>query len=256
MTTVADIVLAKPAAARVFERHEIDYCCHGQRPLEQACSEAGVDLDAVQAELDALAVAPLTGPVADEVGALIGHIVSVHHTYLRRELPRLGELMVKVIAAHGTAHPEVHDMAATLEELSADLLPHLLKEERVLFPLAIELLGAVEPTGLHGGSVTNPIRAGAVRGVCGDGSGCAPARAPREQFAVPEDHRLGDVARLTDLHSLAGGRRQLDQCGNYSFLHESGVDIVCKVHSIGPAGGAEHVVLGQPAGQIDLLDRE
>lgn len=69
MTTVADIVLAKPAAARVFERHEIDYCCHGQRPLEQACSEAGVDLDAVQAELDALAVAPLTGPVADEVGA-------------------------------------------------------------------------------------------------------------------------------------------------------------------------------------------
>lgn len=158
MTTVADIVLAKPAAARVFERHEIDYCCHGQRPLEQACSEAGVDLDAVQAELDALAVAPLTGPVADEVGALIGHIVSVHHTYLRRELPRLGELMVKVIAAHGTAHPEVHDMAATLEELSADLLPHLLKEERVLFPLAIELLGAVEPTGLHGGSVTNPIR--------------------------------------------------------------------------------------------------
>ena len=49
MTTVADIVIARPAAARVFERHAIDYCCHGQRPLDQACAEAGADIDAVQA---------------------------------------------------------------------------------------------------------------------------------------------------------------------------------------------------------------
>ena len=158
MTTVADIVIAKPAAARVFERHAIDYCCHGQRPLDQACAEAGADIDAVQAELDALGAAPATVAVANEVGALIGHVVSVHHTYLRRELPRLGELMTKVIAAHGTAHPEVHAVAATLEALTDDLLPHLVKEEKVLFPLAIELLGAVETTQFHCGSVMNPIR--------------------------------------------------------------------------------------------------
>ena len=206
MTTVADIVLAKPAAARVFERHEIDYCCHGQRPLEQACSEAGVDLDAVQAELDALAVAPLTGPVADEVGALIGHIVSVHHTYLRRELPLLGELMVKVIAAHGTAHPEVHDMAATLEELSADLLPHLLKEERVLFPLAIELLGAVEPTGLHGGSVTNPIR-----------------------VMNSEHDRVGEL--LVTLRRQTGGYEPPeDACPTWRALYAGGAEMEADVH--------------------------
>ena len=70
MTTVADIVLAKPAAARVFERHEIDYCCHGQRPLEQACSEAGVDLDAVQAELDALLAALRSPGSAEEYAEL------------------------------------------------------------------------------------------------------------------------------------------------------------------------------------------
>jgi regulator of cell morphogenesis and NO signaling len=157
MTTVADIVVAHPAAARVFERHAIDYCCHGRRPLEQACNEAGVDLAAVRAELDALATDPVAEPFADEVGALIGHIVAVHHTYLRRELPRLGGLMAKVIAAHGVAHPEVHGVAATLGALTADLLPHLMKEEKVLFPLAIELLGAVEPTSFQCGSVANPI---------------------------------------------------------------------------------------------------
>ncbi len=49
-------------------------------------------------------------------------------------------------------------MAATLAELTADLLPHLMKEEKILFPLAIELLGAIEATAFHCGSVQNPIR--------------------------------------------------------------------------------------------------
>jgi len=159
MTTVADIVIANPAAARVFERYEIDYCCQGQRPLQQACSEAGIDSAAVMADLAALAAPATVAPIEDSVGALIGHVIATHHTYLRRELPRLAELMTKVIAAHGERHPEVHQVAATLQTLSDDLLPHLLKEERVLFPLALELLGAVEATSLHSGSVTNPIRA-------------------------------------------------------------------------------------------------
>jgi regulator of cell morphogenesis and NO signaling len=160
VNTVADIVIANPAAARVFERREIDYCCHGQRTLDQACDEAGVDVDDLRAELAAIAeTSASTSPViAHDVGALIGHIVGKHHTYLRRELPRLDGLMVKVTAAHGTSHPEVHDVASTLGALTADLLPHLMKEERVLFPLAIELLGAVEATEFHCGSVANPIR--------------------------------------------------------------------------------------------------
>ena len=64
--------------------------------------------------LDQIETGPSELSYANDVGALIGHIVSSHHTYLRRELPRLGDLMEKVIAAHGEAHPEVHDLAATL----------------------------------------------------------------------------------------------------------------------------------------------
>jgi regulator of cell morphogenesis and NO signaling len=166
MTTVADIVIANPAAARVFERYAIDYCCHGQRPLDEACADAGADLATVERDL----AAAVTGEgdrhrtssgadeLPDDVGALIGRIVATHHTYLRRELPRLHDLMGKVVAAHGARHPEVHEVAQLLAALTDDLMPHLMKEEKVLFPLAIELLGAVEPTSFHCGSVTNPIR--------------------------------------------------------------------------------------------------
>lgn len=162
MNTVADLVVERPARARVFERHGIDYCCKGGRPLEDACVEAGVDVAVVRADLasmgDGEALDETDAPPSDDVGGLIGHIVATHHTYLRRELPRLHELMGKVVAAHGDAHPEVHGVAATLAEITGDLLPHLAKEERVLFPLTIELLGAVEAPEFHCGSVRNPIR--------------------------------------------------------------------------------------------------
>ena len=156
--TVADLVIAAPATARVFERHGLDYCCHGRRSLTEACTDAGVSVATVLADLDAVTDdAPAALPT-DGVGGLIDHIVSNHHTYLRRELPRLADLMGKVVAAHGDSHPEVHRVAATLAELTADLLPHLMKEEKILFPLAIELLGAIEATAFHCGSVQNPIR--------------------------------------------------------------------------------------------------
>ena len=158
MTTVADIVINDPSAAKVFERHGIDYCCRGRRSFDDACTEAGIDSAVVRAEIDALDRSP-TAPVPDDVGGLIGYIVATHHAYLRRELPRLAELMDKVVAAHGDVHPELASIANTLRAISSDLLPHMMKEEKVLFPLAIELLGAVEPPQFHCGSVTNPIGA-------------------------------------------------------------------------------------------------
>jgi len=156
MSNVADIVIANPAAARVFERYGIDYCCHGQRPLDVACTDAGVDAAVVRGELAHLQ--PLrSAPIPDNLGALIGHIVATHHVFLRRNLPRLRDLMDKVVNAHSVAHPEVHHLSTLLGDITDDLLPHLVKEERVLFPMAIELLGQVEQASFHCGSLRNPI---------------------------------------------------------------------------------------------------
>jgi regulator of cell morphogenesis and NO signaling len=160
---VADIVVDRPLAARVFERHAIDYCCHGDRPLADAAADAGVDVRQIADELDAVArgATGAGSALPDDIGGLIGHVVSVHHTYLRRELPRLGDLMTKVVAAHAERHPEVLAVQRTLDELTADLLPHLLKEERMLFPMTIELLGSTGASHAnsqpHCGSISNPI---------------------------------------------------------------------------------------------------
>ena len=207
MTNVADLVIANPATARVFERYGIDYCCRGQRPLADACAEAGVSEEAVRADVESLRSSPADQPAPGDVGGLIGHIVSNHHTYLRRELPRLIELAAKVIAAHGEAHPQVHTVGATVAELTADLLPHLAKEEKVLFPLAIELLGAIEPTSFRCGSVTNPI-----------------------SVMLTEHDRAGDLLaalrRQTD-----GYRPPADACPTWRALYAGLAELEADTHS-------------------------
>ena len=56
-THVAALVLEDPSRARVFERFGIDYCCGGKTPLDAACADRGLDVDAVIAALARAALA-------------------------------------------------------------------------------------------------------------------------------------------------------------------------------------------------------
>ena len=58
---------------------------------------------------------------------------------------------------HGARHPELADITSTYEDLRADLEPHLLKEERVLFPMIRELAVSTGAPSFHCGSLRNPI---------------------------------------------------------------------------------------------------
>ena len=84
------------------------------------------------------------------------HIVDTHHRYLHAELPLLEALAAKVVTVHGERHPELTDVHRQVAELRADLEPHLMKEERVLFPAIAAL--ADGPAEFPFGSVANPIR--------------------------------------------------------------------------------------------------
>jgi regulator of cell morphogenesis and NO signaling len=136
---VGELVAERPARARLFEHLGIDYCCGGRRPLADACREHGVDAATVAVLLDALDEATDRPAEPDwaraSLLALCDHIVEVHHAYLRRELPRLSELLAKCVRAHAADRPELIELRATFERLRAELERHLAEEERVLFPV-------------------------------------------------------------------------------------------------------------------------
>ena len=135
--TVAELVLERPARARAFEALGLDYCCGGTKPLAEACAERGVAVDLAVAALEGVEDEPTderdwtTVPLPE----LCDHIVSAHHDRLRRELPRLDELLAKVVRAHGEDHPSVIRVHEIFTALRAELEQHLADEERGLFPL-------------------------------------------------------------------------------------------------------------------------
>ena len=88
---------------------------------------------------------------------LVDHLESTHHRYLHSELPRLDTLAEKVASVHGERHPELLDVLADVKDLRDDLEPHLMKEERVLFPMIRELCAAEGPVSFQCGSLRNPI---------------------------------------------------------------------------------------------------
>jgi regulator of cell morphogenesis and NO signaling len=133
--TVAQIVTEHSAAARVFQRHEIDFCCHGDVSLAEACRARRVDPEALYAELEA-ALPEEAGedPRRLATAALVGRIVDRHHGYLRRALPFVAPLAAKVARVHGEHNPKLGALRDTFEALADALGPHLDHEEAVLFP--------------------------------------------------------------------------------------------------------------------------
>ncbi|HXD34696.1 MAG TPA: iron-sulfur cluster repair di-iron protein [Pyrinomonadaceae bacterium] len=162
---VRDFVLAIPGASSVFEKSGIDYCCGGQRSLADACKTAGVAVEKIMTSLE---TAISSGEVPDHdflamtLTELINHIVGKHHVFTRDEIDRLRALMEKVLNAHGKNHRELEQLSSVLHRLSQELLQHMMKEERVLFPYVTGMEEAVKNnlpvTRPPFASVINPVR--------------------------------------------------------------------------------------------------
>jgi regulator of cell morphogenesis and NO signaling len=162
-TPLSAIALRSDAHATVLDRHKLDFCCRGGRSLEEACRASGLDVDRVLGELAAeTAAREARGADADgrgrTPGELADHIISTHHAYTRAALARLTPLVEKVVRKHGARHPELTRVALAFGELAADMEPHMMKEERVLFPYirALASPGGAPPAPF--GTVRHPVR--------------------------------------------------------------------------------------------------
>jgi regulator of cell morphogenesis and NO signaling len=137
-STVAQIVTDHPAAARVFQKYRIDFCCHGDVGLHKACAGRGLDAWAVANELvRALAEGAFSSQESASrlpTSELIAYIVQRHHGYLRDALPYVLPLAAKVARVHGERNPALVPLNAAVRLLEEMLLPHLEREENELFP--------------------------------------------------------------------------------------------------------------------------
>ncbi len=138
MMTVSELATSRPLSVRVLQRHGIDFCCGGARPLDAACTARGLraetllqEVDAVEAEARPDARRWDQAPIPE----LVAHILARHHRPLDTELDRLDFLVGKVTTVHHDKDPAMMDgIRQAWQDLLDDLLPHMKMEEDLLFP--------------------------------------------------------------------------------------------------------------------------
>jgi len=165
--TIREIALEAPQTTRVFEEFKIDYCCGGRKPFADACVDAGLDPQLVAVKIEAAmkdhsARSESRGQDNRSASELIDYIIAKHHIFTVQEIERLTPLMEKVCRRHGDQHPALFKLQTVFLALADSLVPHMRKEETVLFPyiqmLESSLTDDRPAAPPHFGTVANPIR--------------------------------------------------------------------------------------------------
>lgn len=136
-TVVKDLLITNIKAAHVFEKHGIDFCCKGNRPLKEACDEKNVSVETILSELNNL---DNTKDRTDEnryeswdLKFLSDYIVNNHHSYVRNAIPQLLPHLEKVAFKHGNKYPQLKDVESLFNSVAEELFSHMHKEEKILF---------------------------------------------------------------------------------------------------------------------------
>lgn len=142
--TVAELAISHPAALSVFNKYNIDFCCGGNRSLDEACARVGLNADKIRQEIMSapLQSSNIPGRVENWSASLLAdYIVQNHHEYVRKAIPEIEALLEKVCAAHGEDNIDLLNIQQDFIDLAEELLNHMNKEEVALFP-AIKRLEA------------------------------------------------------------------------------------------------------------------
>jgi regulator of cell morphogenesis and NO signaling len=157
---IGQIVAENLETAKVFENHDMDFCCHGNQTLEKACKAHCVSIEQIETELLA-SIQSLSQDHKDvnvmSLDELTQHIVAVHHVYTKKVLPAITKHLDTVVKVHGKNHPELNDILKNFSSLRKELEAHLEKEEKSIFPYiaALEGEGALRPVGFNG--ISKPV---------------------------------------------------------------------------------------------------
>jgi len=154
---VGKIASALPSSIPLFEKLKIDYCCGGNRPLQEACQLAGVPLPETLLALKQLQAEtkPVDAPDWSDksMAQLIDHILTKHHVYTREQLARLKHLSAKVKTVHGAQHPELERADEMVQLMGEEMDGHMGKEEDQVFPY----LKALETAGGKKDGIPDPF---------------------------------------------------------------------------------------------------
>jgi regulator of cell morphogenesis and NO signaling len=200
---VVEVAYEYPWSMRIFDRLGIEYIGRNStRSLREAALASGIDESALRDTIEVSS--PGSEPDRDWHGIrpaeLVDHILARHHEFTRTELARLEPLVDRLVGLYGETLPELVVVRQLFFQIRDELLPHMQREEMLLFPLIRAL-----DRGLFDAS-TGPARAVRVpmKSMCREHEGAvrlfAELRCVTALYSIPDD---GCLTWRAVMHGLA-----------------------------------------------------
>lgn len=131
--TMGSIVTRNLHAAQILTDHGLDFCCGGQKSLQQACEDKNVAIDSLMKQLVSLADSRKdeTPDFVDmNLIPLTKYIEKTHHKFTSEKIFYVRKHLSKLIETH----PELKEIKKTFDALSDLLTSHMKREELMVFP--------------------------------------------------------------------------------------------------------------------------
>lgn len=165
-TTIGDFVAQDFRTAAIFSKYGIDFCCKGQRTIEEVCTKKDINEANLLNELNVVLATKNDSGIdfnSWPLDLLIDYIEKTHHSFVEEKTPVLIQFLDKLCNVHGSNHPELFEINELFKGSAGELSPHMKKEELILFPFIKEMINATKSHGSigqpHFGTVKNPITA-------------------------------------------------------------------------------------------------
>lgn len=164
-TVVGDLVANDYRAASVFKQYGIDFCCNGNRTIEQACTKDNKSSDALIQQLVQATAQQGTSTIdynSWPLDLLADYIEKKHHRFVEAKIQEILPYLDKITRVHGGHHPELEEVNQLFKESAGELTKHMKKEELILFPFIRKMVKAQhagETVQAAFGTVQNPISA-------------------------------------------------------------------------------------------------
>ncbi len=131
--------------AAVFSNYGIDFCCNGDRTLEDVCEKNGLEVNALLSELQAVLRSSSDQSIDYKswpLDLLVDYIEKKHHRYVEAKIPVLIQFLNKLCSVHGARHPELLKINELFTASANGLTSHMKKEELILFPFVKRMVTA------------------------------------------------------------------------------------------------------------------
>jgi regulator of cell morphogenesis and NO signaling len=162
--TIGEFVAQDFRTAAIFSKYGIDFCCKGNRTIDEACDKKNIDTSELVQELETVLSSKNDSGIDFKswpLDLLADYIEKTHHRYVEEKTPVLLQFLDKLCKVHGAGHPELFEINELFIGCAGELAQHMKKEELILFPFVKKMVKATITDELieqpHFGTVNNPI---------------------------------------------------------------------------------------------------